>query len=122
GDRQMIMLEEPYVSDVLIDWLETSKHPVLDNAMARRIAESRAIALCPEQEAIDRIEGGERLYTSSENALAWLSEHIVQQKSLQHFPSLISSYRLSLNRLLDFAALVCTRLPMRLIGLQRLQT
>ncbi|MEG0504691.1 MAG: ATP-grasp domain-containing protein, partial [Raoultibacter sp.] len=75
----MIMLEEPYVSDVLIDWLETSKHPVLDNAMARRIAESRAIALCPEQEAIDRIEGGERLYTSSENALAWLSEHIVNE-------------------------------------------
>lgn len=72
----MIMLEEPYVSDVLVDWLETSKHPVLDNAMARRVAETHAIELCSEQEAIERIEGGERLYTSSENALAWLSEHV----------------------------------------------
>lgn len=72
----MIMLEEPFVSETLIDWLEASGHPVLDNAMARRIAADRTINLCPEQEAIRRIEGGERLYTSSENALAWLAEHI----------------------------------------------
>lgn len=72
----MIMLEEPYVSDVLIDWLEVSQHPVLDNVMARRIAETRDISLCPEQQAIELIEGGERLYTNSENALAWLTEHV----------------------------------------------
>lgn len=72
----MIMLEEPFVSETLIAWLEDSRHPVLDNAMARRIAADRAIALCSENEAVRRIEDGERLYTSSENALAWLAQHV----------------------------------------------
>lgn len=72
----MIVLEEPFVSETLIEWLEESGHPVLDNGMARRIAHDRAIELCPEDEAIARIEGGERLYTSSENALAWIVAHV----------------------------------------------
>ena len=72
----MIVLEEPFVSETLIEWLVSSKHPVLDNAMARRIAAAHDIALCPESEAVDRIEAGERLYTSSENALAWVSSHV----------------------------------------------
>ncbi|WP_139653726.1 ATP-grasp domain-containing protein [Raoultibacter phocaeensis] len=72
----MIMLEEPFVSETLIAWLEDSQHPVLDNAMARRVAADHAIALCPEDEAVSRIEAGERLYTSSENALAWLAQHV----------------------------------------------
>ena len=34
----MIVLDEPYVSEPLIAWLEESQHPVLDNAFARSIA------------------------------------------------------------------------------------
>ena len=33
----MIVLDEPYVSEPLIAWLEESQHPVLDNAFARSI-------------------------------------------------------------------------------------
>ena len=75
----MIMLEEPFVSETLIEWLEVSGHPVLDNGMARRIAAEHGISLVSEDEAIARIEGGERLYTNSENALAWISEHVKNQ-------------------------------------------
>ena len=31
----MIVLDEPYVSEPLVAWLEESGHPVLDNAPAR---------------------------------------------------------------------------------------
>ena len=34
----MIVLDEPYVSDPLVDWLEQSQHPVLDNAVAAALA------------------------------------------------------------------------------------
>lgn len=107
----MIMLEEPFVSETLIDWLEASGHPVLDNRMARRIAEDRDIVLCPEDEAVRRIEGGERLYTSSENALAWISEH-VKNEAIVH-PIEVFKDKALMRRVLapldpDFFFMTCT--------------
>ena len=72
----MIVLDEPYVSDPLVDWLEQSQHPVLDNAVAAALAtEGRRLNLVGEDEASRRIEAGERVYTNSENALAWVVDH-----------------------------------------------
>ena len=71
----MIVLDEPYVSDPLVDWLEQSQHPVLDNAFARSIADGRALNLVSSDEAVRRIDAGERVYTNSENALAWIADH-----------------------------------------------
>lgn len=63
----MIVLDEPYVSDPLVDWLEQSQHPVLDNAVAAALAtEGRRLNLVGEDEASRRIEAGERVYTNSE--------------------------------------------------------
>ena len=70
----MIVLDEPYVSEPLIAWLEESQHPVLDNAFARSIADGRALNLVSSDEAVRRIDAGERVYTNSENALAWIVE------------------------------------------------
>lgn len=73
----MIVLDQPYVSEPLIAWLEESRHPVADNATARSLAEAgRALALVPADEAARRIGEGERLYTNSENALSWVAEHV----------------------------------------------
>lgn len=72
----MIVLDDPYVSEPLIAWLEASQHPVLDNAMARRIVQAgHALNLVLAPEAIRRIDSGERVYTNSENALAWIVEN-----------------------------------------------
>ena len=107
----MIMLEEPFVSETLIEWLEDSGHPVLDNRMARSIAADHDIVLCPEDEAIRRIEGGERLYTSSENALAWISEH-VENEAVVH-PIEVFKDKALMRRVLapldpDFFFMTCT--------------
>lgn len=69
----MLILEEPYVSPLLLDWAAESRHPVLDNACVHALegAEGR-LNLVGDAEAARRIDSGERVYTNSENALSWV--------------------------------------------------
>lgn len=62
----------------LLEWLEHSQHPVLRNAFSRREAfrSGRTLNLVDAAEAAARLDAGERVYTNSENALAWISEHV----------------------------------------------
>ena len=71
----MIVLDEPYVSEPLIAWLEESQHPVLDNGFAHAAGAGRGLNLVTPEEAVSRIDAGERVYTNSENALAWIVEN-----------------------------------------------
>ena len=66
----MIILEGPYLSDLMIDWLVESQHPVLANEFAS--SQKAPLNLVGETEAAERINAGERLYTNSENSLAWV--------------------------------------------------
>ncbi len=72
----MVILDEPFVSRPLLDWLQASQHPVLDNAFARHAMEqgTMRLNLVGETEALQRIDAHERVYTCSENALAWITE------------------------------------------------
>ncbi|MEG1492749.1 MAG: ATP-grasp domain-containing protein [Gordonibacter sp.] len=80
----MIVLDEPYVSEPLIAWLVESQHAVLDNAMAQRIVgQGHALDLVDAAQAAERINAGERVYTNSENALAWIVENTANP-SLTH--------------------------------------
>ncbi len=72
----MIVLDEPYVSEPLAAWLEESQHPVLDNATSRHVAERHALNLISCEETCARIDGGERVYTNSENALSWIVDNV----------------------------------------------
>lgn len=71
----MIVLDEPYVSQPLLEWLEASGHPVLDNAVARTAGQGRALNYVPDVEARRRLDAGERVCTNSENALGWILEN-----------------------------------------------
>ncbi len=82
----MIVLDEPYVSEPLIAWLEESQHPVLDSAFTRAIAEGHALNLVTPEEAARRIDAGERVYTNSENALAWIVENTHNDSLARHHP------------------------------------
>lgn len=73
----MIIVDEPFVAPVFADWLEETQHPVLENGMARRLAaEGCSLNLVDDAACARAVEGGERLYTASENALSWVSEHV----------------------------------------------
>ena len=79
----MVILDEPYASPQLISWLAATGHPVLDNAFARGAAGGAALNLVGAKQAIAAIETGERLYTNSENALAWISQHVSNEGLLR---------------------------------------
>lgn len=71
----MVILDAPVASDPLLGWLADSQHGVLDNAFSHDLARTHRLNLVAPEEAGRRIDGGERVYTNSENALAWLLEH-----------------------------------------------
>lgn len=72
----MFILEGPYASNVMLDWLEASRHAVLDNPFAREQRDGgRNLNLVAHAEAAARVDAGERLYTSSESALTWVLEN-----------------------------------------------
>ena len=72
----MIVLDAPFASPALVDWACASQHPVLNSPFTRELAkDAPALNLVGEDEAAARIANGERVYTNSENALAWVCEH-----------------------------------------------
>ncbi len=72
----MILLDAPFCSDMLAQWMEETQHPVLLNAFAQNVAQSGYnLHLVEEDEAVSRIDAGERVYTNSENMLSWVVEH-----------------------------------------------
>lgn len=69
----MIVLEEPYASDLLLEWASQEGHPVLRSPFSTQLSESRrTLNLIDESEAARRVNSGERVYTNSENALDWI--------------------------------------------------
>ena len=84
----MILFDEPYVSPELLDYAAARREPVLDNAVARDLSRARALSgaeplnLVPEAEFAALCRAGEagtvppRIYTCSENSLAWVCEHV----------------------------------------------
>lgn len=73
----MVILDAPYASSPLLDYLKASGQPVLANDFSRQlVAEGRALHLVDDAEAARRLEAGERVYTNSENALAWILDAV----------------------------------------------
>lgn len=81
----MVILDEPYASPQLLEWLEASQHPVLRNAFSRAAAlrSGRDLHLVDAAEATARLDAGERVYTNSENTLEWICAH-TSNKPLAH--------------------------------------
>lgn len=72
----MVILDEPVASEALLQWLEASQHSVLGNAFARqKAAEGHRLKLVDDAEGARRADEGERIYTCTENALAWIMDH-----------------------------------------------
>lgn len=69
----MVILEAPYASSILLDWLEQSNHPVLANSFALGLGHD--LNFVNDDQAARLVNQGQRVYTNSENALAWLLEN-----------------------------------------------
>ena len=76
----MVILEKPFVSDLMVETLEKNGIPVLRNEMSeQRITKGNVLSdddFCDEYKKIGKI------YICSENALGWIYGHIADQRFL----------------------------------------
>lgn len=72
----MIILDPSFTSTEMARFCADSRTPVLDNDGARRSPLADRLALLPGDEFVRRLDAGARLYTTSENALAWVLDHV----------------------------------------------
>lgn len=80
----MIILEKPFVSETLIRCAVAHGIPVLRNGMSEQLVRSgHALNLYDDGAFGEAVRQGKRLYTMSENALGWLSEHLPESELLE---------------------------------------
>lgn len=76
----MVILERPFVSDLMVDTLKKNSIPVLRNEMSElRVSDGVVLG---DQEFSDRYKTIGKLYTVSENALGWIYDHIEDKRFL----------------------------------------
>ena len=76
----MVILERPFVSDLMVETLEKNNIPVLKNEMSeQRVANGRVLS---DNEFCEEFKKTGKLYTVSENALGWIYEHIEDKRFL----------------------------------------
>ena len=82
----MIILEEPYISETLLLFLEESQLPVLNNTVAKRVSRTHTkLNILEEQEFIEHYNSSNEpsLYTVSEYALGWIYDALPQATMLE---------------------------------------
>lgn len=79
----MIILEEPYVSNVLLKTVERLKIPILKNEKTRKIQENYRLNLMDAGEFKKTYKEDEKLYTNSENALDWIYKNLSNDRKIQ---------------------------------------
>ncbi len=79
----MIILDKPYISPEMLTYLQASKLPVLDNATAREKSADYGLNLMGEKEFADKLAGGSRIYTVSENSLDWVINNATDSQLLR---------------------------------------
>ncbi|MFA5973071.1 MAG: ATP-grasp domain-containing protein [Lentimicrobiaceae bacterium] len=74
----MIILDKPYISDFLLNTLETNRIQVIHNDVIDELDSLRNLNLLSEQAAINQFNGSGNplLYTNSENSISWIENNL----------------------------------------------
>lgn len=80
----MLFFDPPYISDFLLETASRENWPVLDSPFARALAQKAHLNLVDEKEAIEKARAGEKLYSSSENSLAWIMDNLADLPVAKH--------------------------------------
>jgi hypothetical protein len=68
----MVILEEPYASEMLIEYLEENNIPVLENDFSKRFSSGK-MNLKSDSDFIRQYHHSKKIYTISEHALDWIN-------------------------------------------------
>lgn len=72
----MLLVDKPYVSDLLIETIKKNNYPVVDTQVARELAPGIENQLIADQSAVQQYEENPLLYVNSENTIAWINQHL----------------------------------------------
>lgn len=81
----MFLIDKPYVSDFLIKTLKDFQFPVIANKQAKSLILDDEIHWISEEKAIQILKDNPQtsIYTNSENAIAWIEQHLSSSKRAQ---------------------------------------
>lgn len=74
----MVIVEKPFVSEKFMDYLSNANIPVLETEFAKIIRNGRKINFISENDAIENINTGERIYATSEEPINWINANCPQ--------------------------------------------
>ena len=82
----MFLIDKPYASDFLIKTIREHKYPIVSSPVARELITDDSLAWISEEEAIRQLNNNPEtpLYSNSENALAWIAEHLGDSELAKH--------------------------------------
>ncbi len=74
----MYLIDKPYVSGFLIDTIKENNYPIVAIKSAKELVRDTSLNWMSEEEAIASLKDNpsQPIYSNSENALAWIYEHI----------------------------------------------
>jgi len=75
---RMIILDKPYVSDILLDTTERNQFPTIKTPLITERAKDRNVNFISNDEAVTafRKDPETRMYSNSENAINWIETHL----------------------------------------------
>ena len=82
----MILIDKPFVSDFLLQTIRDQHYPVIATKEARELLQDTSLQWITEKEASRIINENPNtpLYSNSENALAWVAEHLKGSAFAKH--------------------------------------
>lgn len=79
----MVILENPYISDLTLEYLSKNQIPVLENDFSKKCEKIYSLNLISTNEAKAEYKINEKIYTTSENALDWVYENLAKYESVE---------------------------------------
>lgn len=78
----MYLIDEPYISDFLINTIKENHYQIVATKAAKELMTDTSLNWISKEKAIAIIKKNpsERIYSNSENALSWINEHFKESK------------------------------------------
>jgi hypothetical protein len=72
----MLLIDKPYVSELLINTIKKNNYKVVGTEQARNIAATLEEQFVDEKEAVKLYEKNPKIYVNSENTISWINEKL----------------------------------------------
>lgn len=104
-ENNMIILDKPYVSQLLLESLSKFNIPVLNNSFLEKNRGKHKLNVLEEEEFKKQVTSSTKIYSNSENVLGWLADSLpsyYEDKKINVFKDKVEFRRLLRDLYPDF--------------------